>query len=60
MEIPETIPEALNKHNAAATFFAVGNFLRDNPELIKQIVSEGHTIGNHTMHHPDMSKISAH
>ena len=52
------ILEALNKHNAPATFFAVGNFLRDNPELIKQIVSEGHTIGNHTMHHPDMSKIS--
>lgn len=52
------ILDALNKHNAPATFFAVGNFLRDNPELIKQIVSEGHTIGNHTMHHPDMSKIS--
>lgn len=52
------ILEALRKHNAPATFFVVGNFLRDNPELIKQIVSEGHTIGNHTMHHPDMSKIS--
>ena len=54
----EKILEALKKHNAPATFFAVGNFLRDNPELIKRIVAEGHTVGNHTMHHPDMSKIS--
>ena len=52
------ILEALKKHSAPATFFAVGNFLQDNPELVKQIVSEGHTIGNHTMHHPDMSQIS--
>ena len=37
----EKILEALKKHNAPATFFAVGNFLRDNPELIKRIVAEG-------------------
>lgn len=49
---------ALKKHNVPATFFVVGNFLTDNPELAKQILAEGHTIGNHTMHHPDMSKMS--
>lgn len=49
---------ALKKHGVPATFFAVGNFVADNPELIKQIVAEGHTVGNHTYHHPDMSKIA--
>lgn len=52
------ILEALKKHEVPATFFVVGNFLTDNPELAKQILTEGHTIGNHTMHHPDMSQIA--
>ena len=52
------ILDALKKHNAPATFFAVGNFISDHPDLIKRIVAEGHTIGNHTMTHPDMSRIS--
>ncbi len=50
---------ALKKHQAPAIFFAVGNFVRDNPDLIKQMVAEGHIVGNHTMTHPDMSKISS-
>ena len=52
------ILDALKKHNAPATFFVVGNFLETSPELIKRMVEEGHTIGNHTYHHPDMSQIS--
>ena len=52
------ILSALKKHNAPATFFVVGNFVEDNPELVSQMLSEGHTVGNHTMHHPDMSKIA--
>ena len=50
---------ALKKHQAPAVFFSVGNFVRDNPDLIKQMVAEGHIVGNHTMTHPDMSKISS-
>ncbi|MBU5482385.1 polysaccharide deacetylase family protein [Blautia sp. MSJ-19] len=53
------ILDALKKHNAPATFFVVGNFIADQPELIRRIVSEGHTVGNHTMTHPDMSGISS-
>lgn len=53
------ILDALKKHQAPAVFFAVGNFIEDNPELIRQIVEEGHIIGNHTMTHPDMSGISS-
>ena len=52
------ILDALKKHNVPATFFVVGNFLSDNPDLIKRMVEEGHIVGNHTYTHPDMSKIS--
>lgn len=52
------ILDALKKHKAPGTFFAVGNFVSDNPELIKRMAEEGHVVGNHTFSHPDMSKIS--
>ena len=32
--------------------------METSPDLVKRMVSEGHTVGNHTYHHPDMSKIS--
>ena len=54
----EAILDALKKHEVSATFFAVGNFLSENPDLIRRMAAEGHTVGNNTMHHPDMSKIS--
>ncbi len=54
----EVILDALKKHSAPAAFFLVGNYLDTSPELVKRMVSEGHTVGNHTFHHPDMSKIS--
>lgn len=52
------ILDALKKHKAKGTFFVVGNFLETSPELTKRMVEEGHTVGNHTYHHPDMSQIS--
>ncbi|MDY3918100.1 MAG: polysaccharide deacetylase family protein [Candidatus Limivivens sp.] len=52
------ILDALKKHQAPATFFVVGNFLETSPELVKRMAVEGHTVGNHTYHHPDMSKLS--
>ena len=36
----------------------MGNYLETSPDLVKRMVEEGHTVGNHTYHHPDMSKIS--
>lgn len=54
----EPILDALKKHNVPATFFVVGHFLETAPELVKRMVDDGHTVGNHTYHHPDMSKIS--
>lgn len=52
------ILDALKKHNVKATFFLVGNYLETSPDLVKRMAAEGHTVGNHTFHHPDMSKMS--
>lgn len=52
------ILDALQKHQAPAAFFVVGNFLSDQPDLVKRMAAEGHIVGNHTWSHPDMSKIS--
>ena len=52
------ILDALKKHGAPATFFVVGTYIESNPELIKRMISEGHTVGNHTYSHPDMSAIA--
>ena len=54
----EKILDALKKHNAPAVFFLCGNYLEKNGDLVRRMVSEGHIVGNHTMHHPDMSKIT--
>lgn len=52
------ILDALKKHHAPATFFVVGNYLETSPDLVQRMVAEGHTVGNHTYHHRDMSAIS--
>ncbi len=54
----EPILDALKKHDVKATFFVVGHYLETAPELVKRMVEEGHTVGNHTYHHYDMSKIA--
>ena len=52
------ILDVLKKHKVSATFFLVGNYLDTAPELVRRMVSEGHTIANHTLSHPDMSRIA--
>lgn len=54
----EPILDALKKHNVSATFFVVGTYIESEPDLIRRMVEEGHTVGNHTWHHPDMSQIA--
>lgn len=53
------ILDALKKHQASATFFVVGNYLESSPELVKRMEAEGHTVANHSYHHPDMTKKTA-
>ena len=54
----ETILDVLKKHQAPAAFFVVGNMIETAPDIIRRMAAEGHIVGNHTYHHPDMSAIS--
>ena len=54
----EKILDVLKQHEVKAAFFLVGNYIEKNPDLVRRMVDEGHIVGNHTMHHPDMSKLS--
>ena len=59
--IPEVTPQILsilNKYNAKATFFCIGDNVRKNPELYNQLLEDGHATGNHTFHHYNSWKIS--
>ncbi len=53
------ILDVLQAHNAPAAFFVVGNYLETRPDLVRRMAAEGHTVGNHTFHHYDMSKIAS-
>jgi len=50
-EITEFILAELKKFNAKATFFCIGKNVKNYPELFKKIISDGHSIGNHTHNH---------
>jgi peptidoglycan/xylan/chitin deacetylase (PgdA/CDA1 family) len=50
-EITAWVMDELKKHQIKATFFCVGDNLRKFPEVAKRLLTEGHHIGNHTMHH---------
>ena len=52
------ILDVLKSHDVTAAFFLVGNYIQQNPDLVRRMENEGHLVGNHTMHHYDMSKIS--
>ena len=54
----EQILDVLKAHNVPAAFFLVGNYIEKNADLVRRMVAEGHTVANHTMHHPDMSRIT--
>jgi len=44
--------EVLAKHNVHTTFFLIGRFVRQRPDIVREIVSAGHVVGNHTFTHP--------
>lgn len=52
------ILDILKARKVPAAFFLVGNYLEKNPDLVRRMVQEGHIVGNHTMHHPEMDKIA--
>ena len=50
-EITNWVLETLKAYNAKATFFCIGNNIEKHPLVFKNIIEEGHTIGNHTYNH---------
>ena len=54
----EKILNILKEQQVPAAFFLVGNYMEKNGDLVRRMVEEGHTVGNHTMHHYDMSRLT--
>lgn len=55
--IPEIL-KVLESHQVKATFFFDGSWVKNNPDLAKEIKGAGHEIGNHAYSHPDLSQCS--
>lgn len=54
----DKILSVLDKHNCKASFFVLGSWAKDNPEVMKSIVSHGHEIGNHSYNHTYYTTLS--
>lgn len=50
--------DVLKKEKVPATFFVTGHYLESAPDLVRRMILEGHTIGNHSYNHPDLTKVS--
>ncbi len=51
------ILDTLKQKNVKAAFFIDGNFVKSNPEIVKRMANEGHLVCNHSLSHPNMTKI---
>jgi peptidoglycan-N-acetylmuramic acid deacetylase len=54
----EQILDVLKKEKVPAAFFVTGHYLESASELVERMAYEGHIIGNHSWHHPDLTKVS--
>nr|WP_229722270.1 delta-lactam-biosynthetic de-N-acetylase [Priestia taiwanensis] len=52
------ILDVLKEKKVLATFFITGQFIKENPDLVKRMVDEGHIVGNHTWHHPNLTTVN--
>lgn len=57
-EMSTQLLDVLNRHQAKATFFVVGNQAERDPGLVRAILEAGHVLGNHSYSHPDAWRIS--
>src|SRR5512143_3292168 len=46
--------DVLAKANAKATFFLIGRYVKQRPDIVRRLVEAGHAIGNHTWNHPNL------
>jgi peptidoglycan/xylan/chitin deacetylase (PgdA/CDA1 family) len=51
--------EVLARHNVKATFFLIGSYVKQRPDIARELVRAGHAIGNHTFSHPNLIFASA-
>ncbi|HEY7404681.1 MAG TPA: polysaccharide deacetylase family protein [Candidatus Angelobacter sp.] len=51
--------DVLARHGAKATFFLIGKYVRQRPDIARAIAAAGHEIGNHTYSHPNLIFVSA-
>jgi peptidoglycan/xylan/chitin deacetylase (PgdA/CDA1 family) len=58
-EITDWVLNQLSHYNAKATFFCIGKNSVNHPDILKNIIQNGHTIGNHTNHHLNNWKVSS-
>ncbi|ABZ84747.1 polysaccharide deacetylase, putative [Heliomicrobium modesticaldum Ice1] len=52
------ILDTLAAHNAKATFFLAGHWVKTQPDLLRRMIAEGHTVANHTWNHLSLPDIS--
>ena len=52
------ILDILKEKNVKAVFFVTMGYVKANPSLVRRMIDEGHTVGNHTLNHPDMTQVS--
>ena len=52
------IMKILKKHHTRVTFFMTGGWVEQNPDCVRYLAKQGHDLGNHSLHHYDMAKIS--
>ncbi|HYU85291.1 MAG TPA: polysaccharide deacetylase family protein, partial [Kribbellaceae bacterium] len=51
--------DLLQRYDARGTFFMLGDEVRANPGLVRRVRDAGHAIGNHSVDHKDLTKVSA-
>ena len=51
--------EVLAKHNVKTTFFLIGHYVKQRPDIAREVVRAGHVVGNHTFSHPNLIFASA-
>ena len=50
--VTERLLDVLAQHNVRASFFLIGRYVRERPQIARAIAASGHLVGNHTMTHP--------
>ncbi|SFE30333.1 peptidoglycan-N-acetylmuramic acid deacetylase [Lentibacillus persicus] len=54
----DEVLDVLKKHEVPAAFFLTGHYVESEPNLVKRMAEEGHIIGNHSYHHPDLTVVT--